>query len=226
MTMVKICQHPGPDLLLKHAMGQTTEAESLILSCHLSYCKACKAEINKYEKIGGYYLNHHEELKVSKDLWKQILMKVECLDQEYRQSSYSSYSIISSLTENSIKIPSFLYDYLDKNNTKHWKSAMNNVRYSNIAFKDKNVKGRLIEIPANKTMPKHGHESSEVTLVLHGGYSDEKGHYNKGDLIIADSNEVHSPVADEETGCLCLVVYTGSIQFKGLLGSILNLSNF
>ena len=30
-------------------------------------------------------------------------------------------------------------------------------------------------------MPKHGHEALEATLVLHGGYSDEKGEYNQKD---------------------------------------------
>ena len=34
-------------------------------------------------------------------------------------------------------------------------------------------------------MPKHGHEALEATLVLHGGYCDEKGDYNKGDLVVA-----------------------------------------
>ena len=75
-------------------------------------------------------------------------------------------------------------------------------------------------------MPKHGHEALEATLVLHGGYSDETGAYNKGDLVVANSEEVHSPVSAETTGCLCLVVYSGSLQFKGLLGSILNLAKF
>ena len=76
-----------------------------------------------------------------------------------------------------------------------------------------------------KSMPKHGHEALEATLVLHGGYHDEKGDYNKGDLVVASSDEVHSPVS-ASSGCICLVVYSGSLQFKGLLGSILNLTKF
>ena len=92
-------------------------------------------------------------------------------------------------------------------------------------FEDKNISGKLLEIPANKSMPKHGHEALEATLVLHGGYSDEKGEYNKGDLVVASNEEVHSPVS-ASSGCICLVVYSGSLQFKGLLGSILNLTRF
>ena len=227
MEINEINMHPSSDILLRYAMGNTTEAESLMISCHIAYCSICKAEISKYEKIGGYYLTNHKELSVSKDLWQNILGKIEGLEQEHTQLNYTTHSIKSNLCIEGIKIPSTLSTYLDlDNDTNNWKSTINNVRYKDIKFKDKKISGKLLEIPANKSMPKHGHEALEATLVLHGGYSDEKGDYNKGDLVVASSDEVHSPVSSDTTGCLCLVVYSGSLQFKGLLGSILNLTNF
>ena len=213
-------------MLLKYSMGNTTEAESLIISCHIAYCSECKKELKKYETIGGYYLSNHKELSVSKDLWKNILVKVDGLDQEQYQANYTSHSIKSNLSHSDIKIPSTLSGYLGKDfNTKNWKSSINNIKYKDIKFQDINISGKLLEIPANKSMPKHGHEALEATLVLHGGYFDEKGDYNKGDLVVASSDEVHSPVS-ASSGCICLVVYSGSLQFKGLLGSILNLTKF
>lgn len=227
MTIHEINAHPSSDMLLKYAMGNASEAESLIISCHTAYCSACKAEIDKYETIGGYYLTNHQELNISKNLWKNILDKVDDLDQEQLQVNYTSYAITSNLCNDDIKIPSTLSDYLGSDfNTNNWKSTINNVKYKDIKFKDANISGKLLEIPANKSMPEHGHEGFEATLVLHGGYSDEKGGYNKGDLVVASSEEVHSPVSDNSSGCICLVVYSGSLQFKGLLGSILNLTKF
>ena len=226
MVVQDINLHPSSDMLLKYSMGNTTEAESLIISCHIAYCTECKNEIKKYETIGGYYLSNHKELNVSEDLWKNILEKVNGLDQEELQTNYTSHSIKSNLSDVEIKIPSTLARYLGTDvNTDSWKSTINNVNYKDIAFQDKKISGKLLEIPANKSMPKHGHEALEATLVLHGGYSDEKGEYNKGDLVVASSDEVHSPVSDS-SGCICLVVYSGSLQFKGLLGSILNLTKF
>ena len=55
-----------------------------------------------------------------------------------------------------------------------------------------------------KMMPKHGHEGLEATMVFHGGYSDESGDYNKGDLVILEDNEEHTPISSEKTGCICL----------------------
>ena len=227
MLSQEINLHPSSDMLLKYSMGNTTEAESLIISCHIAYCSECKEELKKYETLGGYYLSNHKELSVSKDLWKNILGKVDGLDQEQVQANYTSRSIRSNLTNYNIKIPSTLSEYLGADcDTKNWKSSINNIKYKDIKFQDKNISGKLLEIPANKSMPKHGHEALEATLVIHGGYSDEKGDYNKGDLVVASSDEVHSPVSADPSGCICLVVYSGSIQFKGLLGSILNLTKF
>ena len=174
MIVQDINLHPSSDMLLKYSMGNTTEAESLIISCHVAYCAECKNEIKKYETIGGYYLSNHKELSVSKDLWKNILDKVDGLEQQELETNYTSHSIKSRLSDVEIKIPSTLVEYLGTDfNTKNWKSTINNVAYKDINFQDKNISGKLLEIPANKSMPKHGHEALEATLVLHGGYSDE-----------------------------------------------------
>ena len=180
MLSKEINLHPSSDMLLKYSMGNTTEAESLIISCHTAYCVECKEELKKYETLGGYYLSNHKELSVSKDLWKNILVKVDGLDQEQYQANYTSHSIKSNLSHSDIKIPSTLSGYLGPDfDTKNWKSSINNINYKDIKFKDRNISGKLLEIPANKSMPKHGHEALEATLVLHGGYFDEKGDYNK-----------------------------------------------
>ena len=213
-------------MLLNHAMGNSSEAESLMISSHLAYCKTCKAEVAKYENIGGYYLENHQELNVSKDLWQNVLEKVSDKEQNVKQSNYVDYKIKSSLSDSEIRIPSFISNYLFKKlDTKDWKATINNVRYANIDFKDTEFKGKFLEIPPGRSMPKHGHEGYEATLVLHGSYYDENGNYQKGDLVIANDEEVHSPVASND-GCLCMVIYSGSLKFKGLLGSLLNLSRF
>lgn len=219
--------HPSSEMLLNHAMGNSSEAESLIIQGHIAYCSACKAEVAKYENIGGNYLNNNDITNISNGLLDKILDEIDNTDQHPVENNYTDHKINSNLTNDPIRVPSFISDYLySKKNTNTWNAAINNVRYTNLNFEDKNIKGSFLEIPAGKSMPRHGHEGDEATLVLHGGYSDERGSYHKGDLVIANDSEVHSPVASKQTGCLCLVVYSGSLRFKGLLGSLLNLSKF
>ncbi len=45
MLPKEINLHPSSDMLLKYSMGNTTEAESLIISCHIAYCAECKEEL-------------------------------------------------------------------------------------------------------------------------------------------------------------------------------------
>ena len=225
--MHNINWHPSSEMLLNHAMGNTNEAESLIISSHITYCSVCKAEVAKYENIGGFYLKNHEELNVSKSLWNNLSGKIDGVEQDSRENNFIDYKIKSRLDDNGVRVPSFLYHYLpNAADTKNWNSTINNVKYFNIDFKETSYKGKMLEIPPGKVMPKHSHEGTEATMVFHGGYSDEVGSYNKGDLVILDDNDEHTPISSEQTGCICLVVYSGSLKFKGILGSILNLSKF
>ena len=224
--MSYIENHPTSEMLLNYAMGNTKEAESLIIASHISYCPICKAEVAKYESMGGFYLKNHEELNVSKSLWNNIVNRIENIEQEDKSSNFVDHKVKTELCTEEIRIPSFLYNYLDYKDTLSWNSTINNVRYFNLNFKDDTYKGKMLEIPPGKSMPKHSHEGLEATMVFHGGYSDETGDYNIGDMVICSGDEVHSPVSSSDTGCLCLVIYSGSLKFKGILGSILNLSKF
>jgi putative transcriptional regulator len=224
MSMIE--NHPSSEMLMNYAMGNTKEAESLIISSHIAYCPICKAEVAKYESIGGFYLRNHEELKLTNSLWNKVLERVDGLDQDDKSTNYVDHKLKTSLSNDSIRIPSFLHHYIENNDTNKWSSTINNVKYFNLKFKDDSYKGKMLEIPPGKSMPKHSHEGLEATMVFHGGYSDESGNYNKGDLVILSGDEEHSPVSSQKTGCLCLVIYSGSLKFKGILGSILNLSKF
>ncbi len=46
-----IKKHPTSDMLINHAMGNSSEAESLIISAHLSYCSDCKKDVYEYENL-------------------------------------------------------------------------------------------------------------------------------------------------------------------------------
>ncbi len=225
--MSYIENHPTSEMLLNYAMGNTKEAESLIIASHITYCSKCKAEVAKYESMGGFYLNNHEELNVSKSLWDNLLNKVDGLEQEETPpANYVDHKVRTGLCNESIRIPSFLHNYLEHSDTKNWNSTINNVKYFNLKFADDTYKGKMLEIPPGRSMPKHSHEGLEATMVFHGGYSDESGNYHTGDIVICNGDEAHSPISSKDTGCLCLVIYSGSLKFKGILGSILNLSKF
>lgn len=62
-------------------------------------------------------------------------------------------------------------------------------------------------------IPQHTHKGQESTLVLHGGFSDEDGHYEVGDVLVRDASVKHSPFTKPGEDCLCLTVLTEPMIF-------------
>ena len=78
----------------------------------------------------------------------------------------------------------------------------------------------LLLVKAGRRMPSHTHESSEITLVLDGGFSDTTGHYVRGDIAIAGADLDHRPIADAGCDCLCFAVTDAPLHLTGPVGRI------
>ena len=86
---------------------------------------------------------------------------------------------------------------------------------------DREGSARLLHIPAGKPVPEHSHGGLELTLVLQGGFSDETGHFDIGDVEVADGELEHIPTADPGEDCICLAATDAPLRFSGLVPRIL-----
>lgn len=59
-------------------------------------------------------------------------------------------------------------------------------------------------------IPQHTHRGMESTLILHGGFSDEDGHYEAGDYLVKDASIKHSPYTQKERTA-CVLPYSQSL---------------
>lgn len=80
----------------------------------------------------------------------------------------------------------------------------------------------LYRIRAGRRMPQHSHEGSEITLVLQGGFSDETGHFRRGDIAVADEHVDHIPTADPDEECICFAVLDAPLRLTGPFGRLFN----
>ncbi|GAB4576849.1 MAG: anti-sigma-E factor ChrR [Roseibium sp.] len=76
----------------------------------------------------------------------------------------------------------------------------------------------LLWVRAGRAMPSHTHHGTELTLVLQGGFRDQDGHYETGDVAFADGDVDHKPVADAGEDCICFAVTAGSLELTGPIG--------
>jgi putative transcriptional regulator len=65
-------------------------------------------------------------------------------------------------------------------------------------------------------LPEHGHEGSEITMVLRGTLTDRTELYRPGDVCDIDQDVEHAPVAGAE-GCICVVAQDRPVRFRSLI---------
>jgi putative transcriptional regulator len=80
---------------------------------------------------------------------------------------------------------------------------------------------QLIKALPGASVPKHTHGGSEITLVLRGALADETGRYGPGDVADMDEEIEHTPVADGEAGCICVIANERPTRFRGLLARLM-----
>lgn len=90
-----------------------------------------------------------------------------------------------------------------------------------VLLEDGRTKAALFKLAAGRRAPRHAHEGREVTLVLKGGFTDEVGHFGRGDVAVADGALDHRPVADADGPCVCFAVTEGAVLLTGPIGRVL-----
>ncbi len=78
----------------------------------------------------------------------------------------------------------------------------------------------LYRIAPGARIPRHSHAGAEYTLVVAGGFSDERGSYGPGDVLINGPDDCHQPVGDDGEVCFALAVRDGGLHFTGMMGVI------
>ena len=71
------------------------------------------------------------------------------------------------------------------------------------------------------SMPEHGHNGTEMTLVLSGAYRDKLGRFGPGDIADLDEKQEHRPVVEPREPCVCLVATEGQTRLKSMIGRAL-----
>lgn len=211
-----INHHIHPDILMSYAAGNTSPEVSLVVASHLTVCSKCREDVATYEKLGGHIIENADVVSVNPDTISNIFDKIDnSVDMENDQPISKNFFD---------GIPRVLQKYLPSGNTltENWKKALTGFKYFDINIGDSSSVVKMLSIPPGKKLPHHTHSGTEFTLVLQGGFKDETGSYDAGDVAIVDEKDSHTPIADKNEGCVCLVVYEGSLKFKGLFGPVLN----
>ncbi len=82
------------------------------------------------------------------------------------------------------------------------------------------AKAEIIRIDAGTAVPWHTHKGQELTLCLHGEFSDGRATYGPGDFSLTDPTIRHHPVAHDKGPVYALAVTDAGLKFEGFLGAL------
>ena len=191
------------ELIFNYASGSANLAKSLMASTYLFLNSKESSIFKEFESYCG------EELKRTNPINPTNLTANDCME------------------ENKINLK--VEKKIDKNfnNLKNikWKKIFNGFYEHQIPLSE-NESAKLIKMDPGAKVPLHSHNGKEYILVIDGSFCDEYGEYSKGDLQINDSKIRHTPVACNDSGCVCLTITEDDLVFYGPLSPLLNIVTF
>jgi putative transcriptional regulator len=206
-----IHHHLNDDTLMAYAAGSICESMSFVIATHLSLCASCRHKVKEMEKIGALALEDEPPLAMQSGALGSIL---GLLNDDFDQETHKP---ANDREKSSLPLPlrDFVPDELDKIQWKNMAPGIKTFPLNSIKAGSGSV--RLLKISPGVTIPEHGHQGGELTLVLKGSFSDEIGRFKSGDIADLDDDTHHQPIADSAEACICLIVTEGPLKFKALV---------
>ncbi len=209
MTLVR---HPSDESLLRYAAGSLSAGPSLVVAAHLELCSACRAQVKKFEGVGGAFLAEMAREPMRADALGRALEK---LDQTPSARSRGPLSRSLRRADLGMALPASLRDC----GIGPWRWLGPGFRWSWITVPGSpDAKVMLLRGRPGLQLPAHGHTGEEFTLILKGRLFDDRGAYGPGDFDEADSNIDHQPVVGPDLECICLAALDGDTQLHSRLG--------
>jgi len=203
--------HVPDELLVDYAAGSTPEPVALAVATHLWFCDLCRDRAAALDGIGGMLIDQLAEESVSDDEIAAVMARLD--EAPAPDATPSQPSDVAG------PLRDYVGPSMDALKWRHLGSALDEHRI------DHGVAGyraSLLRIKPGRKMPPHVHGGQEISVILSGGYCDDRGHHTAGDFVLEDRTHEHSPVADSDEPCICLAVLDAPLKFTGRFSRILN----
>ena len=210
-----ITHHPDPASLMSFAAGSLGEALSAVVAAHAAVCPRCRAEIRDLEHLGSVLMQSVASVSAG-PVPAVDVQSVSAAGVDTRLAvphGPAAPAALSRAMSNRLGID------LD---TIRWRRLGPGVWHHKLPVSEAALGDlRLLRVGPGRRVPEHGHGGTELTLVLAGAYRDDKGVFGIGDIEDVDAETQHQPVADPQTGCICLLASEKPARFKGVFSRLL-----
>lgn len=207
--------HISNDILMSYSAGTLDEASSLLVATHLALCPHCRARARAADSLGGYLLDSLEATPVSPSMKDAIFsqIRVEAPAGKARTPPRDAKEAI---------IPDPLRSYVGGDlGALRWTRLAPRIQQIAVPTTDRSSTARLLRFQSGLTVPTHGHNGRELTLVLTGSLCDRDAVLYRGDIAESDEHTEHQPFAGPGEDCICLAVTDAPLRFKSMIARLL-----
>lgn len=208
--------HPGDATLLAYAAGALGEGLSLVVASHLVFCAECRGAVAGGEVIGGSMLDTIAPETLAGAARERVLA---LLGTAAELAPPPAPPPVSDPT-----VPTPLGRWLGRNLADvPWRRLGPGLHQFDVlpGRRAGGATARLLRIAPGRWLPRHGHVGTELTLVLAGSYSDELGHFARGDVAETDDENVHRPISDHDVDCICLIATEAPLRFESVIARLI-----
>lgn len=211
--------HPRTETLAAYAAGHLFEASSVLIATHLETCAQCQRAVRDLEALGGVALEAAPEEALAPGTLERFW-------QTAGEREAAAHEPIETPPEiaRGLEAAAPLAAYLGEAGLDgvRWRAVAPGVSQAILAAHGYR-KGalRLLRIAPGIGVPLHTHGGNELTLVLKGAYVDELGLWGVGDVADLDGKTRHSPLADGDEPCVCLIATDAPLRFTDLASRLI-----
>jgi putative transcriptional regulator len=200
---MSIARHPDDSTLLSYAAGSLPAALAVVVAAHAAVCPRCRGEVATMELMGGALLG---------GLTGAALLGPQPVPPEVDRHPPPARAPAAGSAEVPAPLAQLVGADLDRLRWR-WVKRGSWLRHVPIVGEGKLL---LFKCASHIPLPEHGHEGSELTMVLRGTLSDSTGRYSAGDVCDLDDSIVHTPVAGTD-GCICVVAQDRPVRFSSAI---------
>jgi putative transcriptional regulator len=213
--------HPSNDTLMQYADGTIDACNGLIVAAHLERCPHCSDLTNELEaKLASDEIDVAPTTSAIEVDMAALLSQITDMTQAQPVEGKPATLATVEVNGKTFKLPAALKGIAGQ--LQDWKSYGGKVFSASFDIGEEE-RVSLLYISEDVQVPQHTHKGTEATLVLHGEFEDENGHYKKGDFMIEDGETKHTPRTMKGQDCLCLTVLTEPMVFTQGVARIFNM---
>ena len=220
-----INHHPDDNLLTEYASGSIANALGIIVCAHLQACPHCRQRVEHLNKLGAAILKQSIAEPVKAESFDQLMARIRnqspAVDVDRiakTQDVHASYEKDPMLK----RLPKVIAKLLPSDGKLKWRRASGTLKIARLQAGQQEYEVSFQRISSGGKVVEHDHGGLEITLVLHGSFSDEDGIYSEGDFLVRTPGEIHRPTATQNQDCLCISVVEAPVKVTGLFGKLVN----